>query len=234
MSALLFVMLMLLMLLIAGLPIVAAVWYFRAKHAVAMRVFGAAMLAGLAAVLVAAGAQRFAASFTPQPNLQAGARWGILYTIFIEIAFTEEAARFLTMLLSVRLLKKSIKKNPRNRPALVKTFGMVSGFSFAAIETIFFAMTNTNINAGLIRVISTVPLHGACGIRAGRAILDGKHSAGLSVLSILFAVALHGVYNSLMQRGGGFTYLGVALAITALVSGAQSIHFEELDPSALD
>jgi hypothetical protein len=105
---------------------------------------------------------------------------------------------------------------------------MVSGFSFAAIETIFFTMTN--IDSGLIRVISAVPLHGACGIRAGRAILDGKRSVGLSALSILFSVALHGIYNSLMQRGGFFIYLGVALAVTALISGAQSISFEEPCP----
>jgi hypothetical protein len=221
MSALFFVMLML---LIAGLPIAVAVWYFRTKHAVAMRVFTVAMLAGLAAVLVAGGTQIFAASFTPQPNLQTGATWVILYTIFIEIAFTEEMARFLTMLLFVRLLKKSMC----DKPALVKTFGMVAGFSFAAIETIFFTMTN--IDAGLIRVISAAPLHGACGIRAGHAILDGKRSIGRSALSILFAVALHGVYNSLMQRGGFFTYLGVALAVTALISGAQSISFEEPCP----
>ena len=213
------------MLLVSGLPVVAAVWYFRAKHAVAMRVFAASMLAGLAAVLLAAGAQTVAASFTPQPNLQAGATWVILYTIFIEIAFTEEMARFLTMLLFVRLLNKVIEKDPYNKPALVKTFGMVSGFSFAVIETIFFTMTN--IDSGLIRVISAAPLHGACGIRAARAILDGKRSPGLSALSILFAVALHGIYNSLMQRGGLFTYLGVALAITALISGAQSISFED-------
>jgi RsiW-degrading membrane proteinase PrsW (M82 family) len=221
-SAVFFVVLII---LIAGLPIVAAGWYFRAKHAVAMRVFVAAMLAGLAAVLVAAVAQVYAASFTPQPDLESGTKWGILYTIFVEIALTEELARFLMMALFVRLLKKHAEKAPGNKPALVRTFGMVSGFSFAAIETIFFTMTN--IDTGLIRVISAAPLHGACGIRAGCAIVDAKRSVGLSVLSIIFAVALHGVYNSLMQRGGFFPYLGVALAVTALVSGAQSIRFEE-------
>jgi hypothetical protein len=229
MSALLFVILML---LIAGLPIVAAVWYFRAKHAVAMRVFAAAMLAGLAAVLAAAGAQTFAVLFAPQPNLLTGAKWVILYTIFIEIAFTEEMARFLAMLLFVRLLKKSIEKNPQDKSALVRTFGMISGLSFAAIETIF--LTMTNIDSGLIRVISAVPLHGACGIRAAHAILDGKRSVGLSALSIFFAVVLHGVYNSLMQRGGFFIYLGVALAVTALISGAQSISFEEPCPPSAE
>jgi hypothetical protein len=220
------------MLLIAGLPVAAAVWYFRAKHALAMRVFVAAMLAGLTAVLVAAGAQTFAVSFTPQPNSQADATWVILYTIFIEIAFTEEMARFLSVLLFMRLLKKTIEKNPCGEPALVKTFGMVAGFSFAAIETIYFTMTN--IDAGLIRVISAAPLHGACGIRAGCAILDAKRSHGLSALSILFVTALHGVYNSLMQRGGFFIYLGVALAVTALISGAQSIRFEEPCPPSAE
>jgi hypothetical protein len=102
---------------------------------------------------------------------------------------------------------------------------MISGFSFAVIETIF--LTMTNIDSGFISVISAVPLHGACGIRAGRAILDSKRSIGLSALSIFFATALHGIYNSLMQRGGFFTCLGVVLAVTAFVSGAQLINFEE-------
>jgi hypothetical protein len=33
-----------------------------------------------------------------------------------------------------------------------------------------------------------------------------------------------------MQRGGFFPYLGVALAVTALVSGAQSIRFDDPYP----
>jgi hypothetical protein len=219
------VFVVILMILIAGLPVAAGCWYFRAKHAVARRVFLMAFFAGTAAVLLAAGAQILVAPLAPQPNLQSGAKWAILYTIFIEIASTEELARVLMLAFFTRLLKKTIEENPHSKTALVRTFGMIAGFSFAAVETIFFTMTN--INSGLVRAISAVPLHGACGIRAGNAVLDSKRSAGLSFLSIFFAIALHGIYNFLAQRGGFFPYLGVALALTALLSGAQSIRFEE-------
>jgi hypothetical protein len=214
-----------LMILIAGLPVAAGCWYFRAKHTVAARVFLVAMLTGIVAVLLAAGAQLLIAPLSPQPNLQSGTKWVILYTIFIEIASTEELARVLMLALFSRLLKKTIEKDPHNRTALMRTLGMIAGFSFAAVETIFFTMTNPD--SGLVRAISAAPLHGACGIRAGNSVLYGKRSAGLSLLSLFFAIALHGIYNFLAQRGGYFPYLGVALAITAFLSGAQSIRFEK-------
>jgi hypothetical protein len=213
-----------LMILVAVLPVVLGCWYFRAKHAMAMRFFFVATLAGMAAVLLAAGAQLLVAPLSPQPNLETGTKWAILYTIFIEIASTEELARFLTLMLCASALKKTLEAAP-NKTALVRVTGMISGFSFAAVETIFFTMTNPD--SGIIRAISAVPLHGACGIKAANAVLNSKRSPGLSLLSIVFAIALHGTYNFLVQRGGLFSYLGIALAVTALLSGAQSIRFEE-------
>jgi hypothetical protein len=222
-----------LMILVAGLPMTVTWWYFRAKYAVASRVFLAAMLAGLVTVVLAAVVQILVEPFAPQINSSADAKWIILYTIFVEIAATEELTRFLILLLFERLLKKSMKKMRHNRTALLRMFGMVSGFSFAAIETIFFTTTNIAIDAGLVRAISAAPLHGACGIRAGNAVLNGKHSIGFSMLSVLFAIALHGIYNFLVQRGGFFPYLGVALAVTALISGAQSIRFDAEDEDSV-
>jgi hypothetical protein len=216
-----------LMILIAGLPVVAGSWYFRAKHAVSMRVFLAAMSAGIVTVLLAIGAQLLIARLSPEPTLQSGTKWVILYKIFIEIASTEELARVLMLALFTRLLTKPIEEDPHNRTALLRTFGMIAGFSFAAVETIFFTMTN--LDSGLVRAISAAPLHGACGIRAGNAVLYGKRSIGLSLLSLFFAIALHGIYNFLAQRGGYFSYMGVALAVTAFLSGAQSIRFEKND-----
>jgi hypothetical protein len=213
-----------LMILIAGLPVAAGWYYFRVKHAVASRVFLAALAAGLFAVALAAGAQIFVAPLAPEPDLKTGTKWVILYKIFIEIACTEEMARFLTLLLFSRLLHKQFQKNMWKKTALTRTFGMIAGFSFAAVETIFFTMTNPD--SGLIRAISAAPLHGACGIRAGNAVSYLKRSPALSVLSVVFAIALHGIYNFLAQRGGFFPYLGVALAVSALISGAQSISFE--------
>lgn len=217
------VLVVVLMIFVAGLPVAVACCYFYAKHA--MRGFWVAILAGVVAVLLAAGAQILVAPLTPQPNLQSGTKWAVLYTIFIEIASTEELARFLMLMLCARILKKIIETRLSNKTAFVRALGMIAGFSFAAVETIFFTMTNPD--SGIIRAISAAPLHGACGIRAGNAVLNSKRSPGLSILSIFFAIALHGIYNFLVQRGGFFPYLGVALAVTALLSGAQSIHFEE-------
>jgi hypothetical protein len=214
-----------LMIFIAGLPVVAGCWYFRAKHAVALRAFLAAMLAGMAAVLLAAGAQVLVAPLSPQPNLQSGTKWAILYIIFVEIASTEELARLLMLMLGTSILKKTLGADSGKKVALVRVIGLISGFSFAAVETIFFTMSS--LGSGLIRAISAAPLHGACGIRAANALLNAKRSPGLSVLSILFAIALHGIYNFLAQRGGLFPYLGVGLAVTALISGVQSIRFDE-------
>jgi hypothetical protein len=218
------VLVVVLMILVAGLPVVLGCWYFRAKHAMALRFFFAAVLAGMAAVLLAAGAQLLVAPLSPRPNLETGTKWAILYVIFVEIASTEELARFLTLMLCTSALKKVLEAAP-DKTALVRATGMISGFSFAAIETIFFTMTNPD--SGIIRAISAVPLHGACGIKAANAVLYGKRSPGLTLLSVLFAIALHGTYNFLVQRGGLFPYLGVALAVTALLSGAQSIRFDE-------
>jgi hypothetical protein len=220
------VLVVVLMVLVSGLPVLLGCWYFRAKHAMARRFFFAAALAGIAAVLLAAGAQLLVAPLSPRPNLAAGTKWAILYAIFIEIASTEELARFLTLMVCTGALKKTLEAAP-NKTALVRATGMISGFTFAAVETIFFTMTNPD--SGIIRAISAVPLHGACGIKAANAVLSGKRSPGLSLLSIVFAIALHGIYNFLVQRGGLFPYLGIALAVTALLSGAQSIRFEEGD-----
>jgi hypothetical protein len=216
-----------LMILVAGLPVGLGCWYFHAKHAVPMRLFWAAMLAGAFAVLLAAGAQLLVAPLSPQPNLRTGVKWPVLYTIFIEIAATEELARVLMLTLSVSLFKNTLKNTP-HKTALVRTMGMILGFTFAAVETVFFTMTS--IDSGFVRAFSAVPLHGACGIRAGNAALYRKHSPGLSLLSLFFAIMLHGIYNFLVQRGGLFPYLGIALVITAFISGAQTIRFEENDP----
>jgi hypothetical protein len=223
------VLVVVLMVLVAGLPVALGCWYFRAKHAMALRFFFAAAFAGMAAVLLAAGAQLLVAPLSPQPNLETGTKWAILYKIFIEIATTEELARFLALSVCVNALKNLLEAAP-HKTALVRATGMISGFSFAAVETIFFTMTNPD--SGIIRAISAVPLHGACGIKAANAVLNSRRSPGLSLMSIIFAVALHGIYNFLVQRGGLLPYLGVALAVTALLSSAQSIVFEENDGGA--
>jgi hypothetical protein len=215
------------MILIAGLPVSAGWWYFRAKYAVSGRIFLAALLAGFGAVLFAAAAQLAIAPLTPAPDLASGAKWAILYKIFVEIASTEELARFLMLVAFSALFKKNREESGQNKTAFMRVFGMIAGFSFAAVETIFFTITNPG--SGLIRAISAAPLHGACGIRAANAALHIKQAPALSVLSLVFAIALHGIYNFLSQRGGFFPYLGVALAVSAFISGAQTIRFEHED-----
>jgi hypothetical protein len=219
-----------LMILIAGLPVSAGWWYYRVKHAAPGRLLPAALLAGLAAVLLAAAAQLAIAPLTPQPDLTSGAKPAILYKIFVEIATTEELARFLALLVFSPLFKKSMERSGQNKSALMRTFGMLAGFSFAAIETVFFTITSPG--SELIRAISAAPLHGACGIRAATAALHLKETPALSAFSLVFAIALHGVYNFLSQRGGPFAYLGVALAVSAFISSAQKIHFEHEAPPA--
>jgi hypothetical protein len=210
-----------LLVFIAGLPIVLAWWYFRAKTSVRVSLFLFALLAGLLGVLVAAAIQLFIAPLIPEPAFQPDSRLLIFYKIFVEIALTEETARLLTILVVALPLLKQYKNQPDLRVPLTRTLGLLAGFTFAAVETVFFAMTT--MDAGLIRAVSAAPLHGACGIRAGNAVLKLKTAPLFSVFSLFSAAALHGVYNFLVQRNGISPYLGVAIAITAMLAGLQSI-----------
>ena len=219
-----------LLVFIAGLPLALAWCYFRAKTAERAPLFLFALLAGLLGVVLAAVIQLFLAPLMPEPVFQPENRLIIFYKIFVEIALTEETARLLSILVIALPLAKRYKDRPDMRVPFVRTLGLLAGFTFAAVETVFFAMTA--MDTGLIRAVSAAPLHGACGMRAGNAVLNLKTAPLHSVFSLLSAAALHGVYNFLVQRNGFSPYLGVAIAVTALLAGLQSIDFKSKDGAA--
>jgi hypothetical protein len=77
----------------------------------------------------------------------------------------------------------------------------------------------------LIRTLTAVPLHGACGARDGAAaVLCGRNPLR-SFLRFFSAVIIHGMYNFMVIRTGLSSVFAILIALTALASSIQEIRF---------
>ena len=122
------ILILLLLILSAALPAVIVFFWLRfRKPAFSLLWFLAALSAGIVSFLVAALVQRF---FPPYKH---GGLFSLFFSVFIRIAFAEEASRIVTLI--------PFYKIGRNRAAMDKTFGatlgLAAGLGFAMIENAY-------------------------------------------------------------------------------------------------
>ncbi|MHC6203132.1 PrsW family glutamic-type intramembrane protease [Breznakiellaceae bacterium SP9] len=132
------------------------------------------ILAGTAALCIALALQLVPVSL---PNL-------------IRIPLTEELARPLALFLFSRLCRTE-----RIDSSLARIAGLVSGFSFAALESISYGADSTLM---LLRAASSTLLHGACGARSGLCVLCLKNAKAASFYYLFLNCIVHGVYNMMV------------------------------------
>lgn len=198
------------LLALAALPMAFAYLFIahRRPDFVPQRFFlGAAV--GILAVIPAA----FLQILMPRPSTGFSA---LLFSAFIVIAATEELAKYAALRLSRRFLGG---RSDDGAPA-----GMAASLGFALFETAAYASTDLGI--ALIRAVTAAPLHAACGARVGKAAFAPRPLAPKPLISLLSAIAIHGVYDLALVLPGYSALLPVALAFLALASALPLLRTE--------
>ena len=204
------------MFFIAALPVfITSLWLVLRKYPFGPIWFFSAILSGIISLAVAALIQSL---FSPIPeNAGLGA---LLFKVFIRIAFTEEGARLFLLILYFTLANRYKILGPGDYPSHALATGFIAGLGFALIETLSYAQTDFRI--ALIRLISAVPLHAACGARTGMTAASiCRHKVNPS--GFFYAVFIHGMYNYLLISPGIPDFVPLVLAVMALVSSIARI-----------
>jgi RsiW-degrading membrane proteinase PrsW (M82 family) len=208
----------LLLIIITLLPLISVYLWFRiSRFPVKLPWFLLAFLGGAAALFIAVLIQNL---FSPPGGDRVE---GFFFRLFIKIAFTEELGRFLILLLFFRLRSLLSRRLPME-PApfsLGPAAGLLTGLSFAAVETISYGSANMHIV--LLRLFTTAPLHGACGARDGVAAVLCTRNPVRALMRFLSAVIIHGMYNFMVVRTGFYSIFAILIAVTALVASLQEI-----------
>jgi RsiW-degrading membrane proteinase PrsW (M82 family) len=176
-----------------------------------------------------------AAAFFPALFLQwifpDGTRWavgkgGLIFSIFIRGAFTEELSRLfaLGIMCGVDARLRTVSTGADRTQARWTAAGLVSGLGFAILEGAAYGASDAG--TVLIRAVTAAPLHGACGARVGSAVALFRQPAAVparAVFRFLSAVAIHGIYNFMIIIPGFPAIAAVVVALSAFVSSILSI-----------
>lgn len=145
---------------------------------------------------------------------------------FLIIAFTEELFKYL-------VIKFKVLKNPEfDEPIDAMIYMIVSALGFAAVENIFYVISsainlptfNDAITAAAIvsfaRFLGSTLLHTLCSALVGYFIAlsfeKKKNRLKFTILGILIATFLHGIYNSSIINIGS-SQLGILYPIVILI-----------------
>ena len=206
----------LLIVLISFVPVVLAIiWLRKQNQAIPLYLMLFCLASGIAALVLAVLFQELI------PESMIEGRFSSLFDLFIRIAFTEESARLLGLMLLIKLSGFFLHKFEWTEN-MVAGAGLLSGLAFAALETAGHAVTESGIV--LLRALSAAPLHGACGVRCGLAAFKLNKSPLDAGGRFLSAISLHTIYNFMLPRGGVFSALAVFLAISALITSARKVY----------
>ena len=208
-------MILVLLILITSIFGIAVFFWFRmARYPFPVWLFFCSLLAG---------ATSFFLALLLQEIVPADGGWGLF-----ALAFTEELSRipFLIILLLLFRRFSSVSKNDADpeKPAPELNYfttgaaaGLVAGLGFAILEGAVYSAANPELT--LLRACTSVPLHAACGSRIGSAVVLFKERPIRSITLFLFAVAIHGVYNTMLNIGLIITFIAaILIAISALAS----------------
>jgi len=194
---------LLLLLFTATLPaIIVFFWLKSRKSSITMPWFLVSILTGIISFIVAAIIQMF---FAPS---QRDAFWPVIFDIFIRIALLEETSRIIAL-----FIFKKASKNRWNTAAYGAAIGLIAGLGFAAIESAYYGMANIGI--ALLRIFTAVPLHAACGIRAGTAVFIAGQSPIKALFLLISSVFIHGAYNLMIVSPAIPSFLAIPTALIA-------------------
>jgi RsiW-degrading membrane proteinase PrsW (M82 family) len=171
--------------------------------------FFTALITGLLSLALAAVVQVIL------PQVELDITQGNLLLNALRSALTEEGSRFI--MLSLLFVIMPPFKNHESDESVNAAAGMIAGLAFAAVETASLAAANPL--AGPVRLISTVFLHAACGIRVALAASTAIARKFSRISSLVLAIALHTVYNFMTPQGGILTILAILLAASSFTSG---------------
>lgn len=146
---------------------------------------------------------------------------------FLVIAFTEELLKYMVVRLSI------LKSPELDEPLDIMLYMVIAALGFAALENIFYLFSpidnipfhqiiQTTIVITLIRFIGATFLHTLCSALIGYFLalssLRLKKKAGLTVLGIILATLLHGLYDfSIITLQGPLNFIIPTLVILVLV-----------------
>jgi RsiW-degrading membrane proteinase PrsW (M82 family) len=202
---------------VAALPVIPGYLYCRSRGFAGRR-FLIALAAGLASLFIAALAQ----SFFPDPDA-ASAGWNdLFFGVFIRVALVEELSRFAVLLPFLLLLKRR-GITGAGAGALA---GFACGMGFAVVESATYAASD--IVLALLRAVTAAPLHGACGIRVGKAaavfVSPAEGDTALhSLVLVLTAVMIHGIYDFFIINPAVSSVFAALLAFLALASALLNV-----------
>jgi RsiW-degrading membrane proteinase PrsW (M82 family) len=212
------------LILISSIPVVLVfIWFRIAKYQLSVIAFLFALLAGAAAFFPALILQ-IMLTFS---SLIHG-RGALFYNFFIRIAFTEELSRLL-MLFIFFFIGSLVKPNTSlNQSPTLNVFkkgtaiGFIAGLGFAILESARYAANDMSINVALLRLF-TAALHGACGSRVGGAVVMFRKNPMQALLRFFTAVAIHGVYDLMVNIPGLPRIAAILITLSALTTAILSI-----------
>jgi RsiW-degrading membrane proteinase PrsW (M82 family) len=221
-----------LLIFVSSIPVIAVyIWFRIARYPFSLVRFLFSLLAGGAALFPALFLQNFFHGFFPVVG-----RWALLSQIFIRVALTEELSRLLMLFIffwiSSRFLPGSAVYRGGAQDAgsaqslsysIVKqgtAAGLVAGLGFAILENVIYGAMDTGV---LLRRVFTAPLHSACGSRVGAAAVLFRSHPIQALLRFLTSVAIHGIYNFMINMPGFPSIAAVLIALSAFASSILSI-----------
>jgi len=218
------------LILICLLPVVIVyIWFRLAKYQISLVQFLFAILAGAAAVFPALVLQELCKFSSLPPG-----RGMLFYDFFIRIALTEELSRFIILFIFI-FIGFSIKPPANgNKPSdfnAIKwgtAIGLIAGLGFAILETTVLVANNMknnmslNIYFTLFRILSAA-LHAACSSRVGSAIVLLRKNPSQAITRFLAAVAIHGVFNLMVNIPGLPAIAAILITLSALITTILSI-----------
>jgi RsiW-degrading membrane proteinase PrsW (M82 family) len=225
---------LLIIIFLSSIPVITVyIWFRLAKYQFTYIEFLIALVIGAAAFFPALILQNIL-----NISILTGSRLELFYHFFIRIAFTEELSRLLMLIIFFRInIRFNLKKNETlSISPVAATYdiisfgdikkgaaaGLVAGLGFAVLESAIYGASNVSII--LLRAITAAPLHGACGSRVGTAAMMLRTNPFQAILRVLSAVAIHGIYNLMINLPGLPSIAAFLVAISALASSIMVIH----------
>jgi RsiW-degrading membrane proteinase PrsW (M82 family) len=203
---------LLLLTFIVALPAIIVFFWFKSRKSpinLTLPWFLSSLAAGIASFIAAAIIQVFFA-----PSKKEGL-WPFFFNIFVRIALLEEASRVLVL---IPFLKAA--KNREKTTAFGAAIGLIAGLGFAVIESAYYGISDMSI--ALLRIFTAVPLHAACGIRAGTAAFIAHQHPAKAFFLFISSVLIHGTYNLMIVSPAIPSFLAIP---TALITFFASISF---------
>lgn len=213
------------MLIVSSFPVIAVYAWFRfAKYPISPVKFLLALLVGAAAIFPAIIFQNILYAYSPTSG-----RAALFYNFFFRIAFTEELSRLILLFIFFWVTSLISASKENSQPLswgdikMGAALGLTAGLGFAILENAIYTAAKMDINLLLLRAVTAAPLHAACGSRVGSAAVMLRTNPVQSILRLLTAVAIHGIYNLMVTMPGFSVIMAILIAFSALITAILSI-----------